>query len=98
MKRKKSFLVYCFIASVLLGCGCANGPDDVAISSDGIEISFDQQGTGNPTIIFIHGWANNKGIWDAQMSYFSPRYRVVAVDLPGFGESGFSRTDLTSSL
>jgi pimeloyl-ACP methyl ester carboxylesterase len=29
------------------------------------------------------------------MSHFSPKYQVVAVDLPGFGESGHNRTDWT---
>jgi pimeloyl-ACP methyl ester carboxylesterase len=95
MKRKKLFSVYCVIALILLAYGCAGEPDNVAISSDGVRISFDRQGDGEPTLIFVHGWANNKGIWDAQVSYFSKKYRVVTVDLPGFGESGYNRTDWT---
>ncbi|UCC78436.1 MAG: alpha/beta hydrolase [Candidatus Zixiibacteriota bacterium] len=95
MKRKGFFLWWCVIALILLGYGCAKEPENIAISSDGIEISFDQQGVGEPTLIFIHGYANIKGIWDAQMTHFAEKYRVVAIDLPGFGESGFNRADWT---
>jgi pimeloyl-ACP methyl ester carboxylesterase len=95
MKRRKFRSLYCVIALILLAFGCAGESDNIVISSDGVRISFDQQGDGDPTLIFIHGWANNKGIWEAQMSHFSQKYRVVAVDLPGFGESGYNRTDWT---
>jgi len=95
MKRKNLFLSCCVIAFVLFGYSCTKKPDNVAISSDGVKISFDQQGKGEPVIIFVHGWSNNKSVWDAQMAHFSEKYRVIAVDLPGFGESGYNRTNWT---
>jgi pimeloyl-ACP methyl ester carboxylesterase len=95
MKAKVLLSAYFIIASILFACGQADKSENVAISTDGIEIRFDQQGEGELTLIFVHGWANYKGIWDPQMSHFSQKYRVVAVDLPGFGESGYNRTDWT---
>lgn len=95
MKAKELFSVYFFIALILLACGRADKPENVAISPDGVEIRFDQQGEGAPTIIFVHGWTNNRSVWDAQMAYFSQKYRVVAVDLAGYGESGYNRADWT---
>ena len=43
-------------------------------------------GDGKPTLIFVHGWANDRSIWDAQVAHFSTKYEVVNVDLPSFGE------------
>lgn len=97
MKRKILFLGCCIIALILFSYGCTKQPDNVAISSDGVKISFDQQGKGEPVLIFVHGWSNNRRVWDAQMAHFSKKYRVIAVDLPGFGESGNNRTNWTMS-
>lgn len=95
MKRKILFLDCCIISLILIICSCTNEPDNVAISSDGVKIGFEQQGKGTPAIVFVHGWGNNTSVWDAQMSHFSGKYRVIAIDLPGFGESGYNRTNWT---
>ena len=68
---------------------------DAVTSSDGVEIRFDRQGGGNPTLIFVHGWANDRSIWDAQAAHFSRNYEVINVDLPGFGDSGNNREEFT---
>jgi pimeloyl-ACP methyl ester carboxylesterase len=95
MKRKILYGVCCVVSSVLIICGCTREPDNVAISSDGVKISFDTQGKGNPALVFVHGWSNNRSIWDAQVSHFSEKYKVIAVDLAGFGESGNDRQTWT---
>jgi pimeloyl-ACP methyl ester carboxylesterase len=38
-------------------------------------------------ILFIHGWPDSHDTWSHQMEYFSAKYRVGALDLPGVGES-----------
>jgi len=63
------------------------------ISNKGVDISFDQQGNGDTTLLFVHGWAINKSYWQDQVAYFRNRYRVVTIDLPGFGQSGKNRKD-----
>lgn len=95
MKTKILSVYSGIILIVLFICGCTNEPDNVAISSDGVKIVFNQQGKGKPAIIFVHGWANPKKIWDDQVAHFSPKYRVIAIDLPGSGESGNNRTNWT---
>ena len=53
-------------------------------------ISYDVTGRGR-TVVFIHGWPQNKSVWDDQVPVFSKRYRVLRYDSPGFGNStGFS--------
>jgi pimeloyl-ACP methyl ester carboxylesterase len=38
-----------------------------------------------PAIVFVHGTRLTRGQWAAQMRLLSPRYRCIAVDLPGHG-------------
>lgn len=56
-----------------------------------VEIAYDKCGSGDTTLLFIHGWCINKGYWSEQMKKFCGRYTTVAVDLPGFGASGKNR-------
>ncbi len=62
------------------------------IGRNGVAISHQSCGDGDTTLLFVHGWCINKRYWDPQVKYFCPRYRVVTVDLPGFGESGKNRS------
>jgi pimeloyl-ACP methyl ester carboxylesterase len=42
-----------------------------------------------PTIVFVHGAANDHSVWNLQARYFAHHGRgVLAVDLPGHGRSG----------
>ncbi len=41
------------------------------------------------TLLFLHGFSANKIMWMPIASYFPPEWRIVMVDLPGHGESGF---------
>ena len=44
-------------------------------------------GTQEPTLIFVHGFACSLEDWDQQVAALSPRFRCVALDLPGHGRS-----------
>ena len=85
-------LLRLFFALILLAfSSCTKEPENVAISSDGLEIRFDVQGEGDPTLVFIHGWCCDRTYWDAQVPHFSKKYKVVAIDLVGHGESDINR-------
>jgi 3-oxoadipate enol-lactonase len=49
-------------------------------------LSFAERGRG-PVLVFIHAFPLDHAMWQAQMDFFSGRYRVVAPDIPGFGGS-----------
>jgi pimeloyl-ACP methyl ester carboxylesterase len=49
-------------------------------------LAYLEQGTGE-AIILIHGFCESKAIWQAMMPELSKQYRVIALDLGGFGES-----------
>ncbi|KKN34271.1 hypothetical protein LCGC14_0795280 [marine sediment metagenome] len=75
-----------------------NSQSKVAISSDGVEIHYKIYGTGEPTLVFVHGWCCDKSYWKEQIPYFSKSYRMVLIDLAGHGESGLNRKDWTMEL
>lgn len=76
------------VAFLFLGaCRAMVNPHSNEIDSDGNLIHYEVYGNGDQTILLIHGWSNNLHVWDGQIETFSKNYRVVAVDLPGFGKS-----------
>jgi pimeloyl-ACP methyl ester carboxylesterase len=52
----------------------------------GKRIRYVDIGSG-PPIVFVHGTGGSWEVWRANISELAHRHRVVAVDLPGFGES-----------
>ena len=97
MKQRDLLLFSIIISSILLFISCKKEPNHMASSFDGVEISFDKQGKGSPAIVFVHGWSNNRSVWDEQMDHFSKKYKVIAIDLGGHGQSGDDRNAWTMS-
>ena len=60
-------------------------------AADGVSIAYSTAGSGEPALVFVHGGLANRRFWDAQLRAFIPRCRVLALDLPGHGESGSNR-------
>lgn len=50
-------------------------------------ISYIDAGQGEKTIVLVHGLASNAGFWRYVIPTFAKNYRVIAVDLPGYGKS-----------
>jgi len=51
------------------------------------EIAYVDVGSGPETLILIHGLASNLGFWRYNIDALARRYRVIAIDLPGYGHS-----------
>lgn len=81
--------VVCFAASPVFA-----GPAKVK-SADGTPIVYEVSGKGEPTLVFIHCWCCDKGYWSEQVPVFAKKYRVVALDLAGHGDSGLERKEWT---
>jgi pimeloyl-ACP methyl ester carboxylesterase len=60
-----------------------------------VEIVYSAAGTGHTSLLFIHGGLADRTFFYGQLDAFSDRYRVVAVDLAGHGESGKQRDPWT---
>jgi pimeloyl-ACP methyl ester carboxylesterase len=62
-------------------------------SFDGTPIRYRSEGSGQPALLFVHGWAGDRRHWDAAAAHFADRRQVVTLDLPGHGESGKDRRE-----
>jgi pimeloyl-ACP methyl ester carboxylesterase len=54
---------------------------------DGARIHYKSYGKGKDALVLIHGWGSNLTFWRDQIPEFAKRNRVIALDLPGHGES-----------
>ena len=64
------------------------------IQVNGSNVAFWESGSGHP-IVLIHGMGGSKEHFAWMMPQLEQHYRVLALDLPGFGESDVLTTDLT---
>ena len=58
-----------------------------------IDWNYEINGQGEP-LVFLHGWGGNLRLWSAQAEYFSSRYQVIRIDLPGHGLTNWKRITL----
>jgi pimeloyl-ACP methyl ester carboxylesterase len=83
-------LVVCVLIPVAGAAGAESTP-----SADGVAISYEVLGRGEPAVILIHGWSCDRGYWRHQTAALAEKHLVVAVDLAGHGASATGRTDYT---
>lgn len=58
-----------------------------AANVDGADIHWTAYGSGQQTVIFVHGWTCDESSWKEQVPVISRDYRVITLDLPGHGSS-----------
>lgn len=89
---KKLYLtLFFFIFSIV----CFSQQTQFVKSSDGLDIAYQVYGKGEITLIFIHGWCCDKSYWKEQIKVLRKDYKIIAIDLPGHGESGLGREKFT---
>jgi pimeloyl-ACP methyl ester carboxylesterase len=54
---------------------------------DGVNLRYLDTGSGDPALVFIHGWCCDQSTWGDQIEAFAPKHRILAVDLRGHGQS-----------
>ncbi|MCP4547460.1 MAG: alpha/beta hydrolase [bacterium] len=52
-----------------------------------IKVAYIEQGRGRETLLLVHGLGSNAKGWLKNIPAWAERYRVIAVDLPGYGKS-----------
>lgn len=55
-------------------------------TSDGLTVAYRDVGSG-PAVVLLHNGGTSSSIWRNQIEALADRHRMVAVDLPGFGDS-----------
>lgn len=59
--------------------------------------NYQDRGQGTP-VVLVHGFPLDSRVWEAQIAALSDRYRVIAPDLRGFGQSKSSEPFTMDSL
>jgi pimeloyl-ACP methyl ester carboxylesterase len=49
-------------------------------------LNYKRSGAGK-ALVFVHGYFGGSAQWENEIAFFQDRFDVIAVDLPGFGES-----------
>lgn len=57
------------------------------LTRGGARIHYTDDGGGDPPLLLVHGWCCDRTYLEPQRQHFLGRHRVVAVDLPGHGDS-----------
>ncbi|MCS6930039.1 MAG: alpha/beta fold hydrolase [Saprospiraceae bacterium] len=58
--------------------------------SQGKKIAYLDRGTGEQTLVFIHGLGSNLKCWQKNLDALGLHFRCIALDLPGYGMSSKS--------
>jgi pimeloyl-ACP methyl ester carboxylesterase len=56
------------------------------VSARGARVRFVEMGDG-PPLVLVHGCLSSRLVWDDVIARLATSYRVIAPDLPGFGQS-----------
>ncbi len=64
---------------------------------------YDHGPKSAPAVVLLHSLATHSGLWALQVPVWSARFRVIAIDLPGHGESplapeGVSLADMAQAV
>lgn len=81
-----------FASSVIAGGSRATTARTFAAESryaklDGHRVHYENHGKGREALVFVHGWTCNLNFWARQTPAFEDKTRVIAIDLPGHGQS-----------
>lgn len=104
MRRITQFLAIAIFASSTIVGGShtfaarslTGEPSDAKL--DGHRVHYVNLGIGREALVFIHGWTCNLNFWSRQAPAFATRTRVIAIDLPGHGQSDKPEVAYTMDL
>jgi len=64
------------------------------VTVHGVTLATEDRGAGSP-LVLVHGFPLDHTMWEAQIESLSGRWRVIAPDLRGFGQSGVTEGTVT---
>lgn len=95
--RQTLFLIFALAVVVLTSCAPSTTDD---LNSRYIKVGDTQIhckccGDGEKTILFVHGFGCDMKVWDYQVQDMCKDFRLVFIDLPGYGKSDKPKVDYT---
>jgi pimeloyl-ACP methyl ester carboxylesterase len=56
-----------------------------------VSLNYEDEGSGDPALVFLHGWCDSSSVWAETTAALSTRHRCLAPDMRGHGQSGQPR-------
>ncbi len=82
-----SHYVYLAIKAILIVFLALYPAGAATLLFNGNTLHYRAEGSGRQSLLFIHGWSCNQTFFLPQIEEFKKTYRVIAIDLPGHGQS-----------
>lgn len=71
---------------------------DLLITLNNFQMSYDDLGEGSTPIIFLHGFPFNKSMWSEQVDFLLASHRLISCDIRGFGKSEYAEEQMTIGM
>lgn len=75
------------LLALLLACPAHAAGVERFAQMDGAKIHYTDHGQGDEAVVLVHGWGGDSTFWHEQIPVLAALFRVIAVDLPGHGQS-----------
>lgn len=103
-------LIILLLTTLFVSCGTARIPglqtmDDLEYQypvdkielANNTNLAYVEQGSGEQTLIFIHGLGSYLPAWNKNIEVLSHSYHCIAIDLPGYGKSSKGNYEFSMS-
>jgi pimeloyl-ACP methyl ester carboxylesterase len=93
----------CLLLFLLAACGPGQppapaGPVNATAQVSGVAVAYTDIPGSAPAVVLLHGWNCDRTFWRFQVPALSGKYRVLLLDLPGFGVSAKPAVAYTPEL
>ena len=82
----KSLLCIIFCSLLCINAQASDWDNSGTVTTAHGDLHYRVAGEGEP-LLLLHGYSGYSGQWQQFLSEFTKGYRVIAVDLPGHGQS-----------
>lgn len=95
--KRVSVLIIILLAAIMQSCTPTSLKDVESRYAllDATKIHYKTCGKGDKTIVFVHGFGCDMNAWEYQVKDLSKKYKLVFVDLPGYGQSDKPQVEYT---
>ena len=98
MKSNLKYLWVVLVILVALSPASAFDGESQFTDLGDIRIHYKSYGKGSEAVVLVHGWSCNIDSWRDQIPDLAKRTRVIALDLPGHGQSAKPKVAYTMDL
>jgi pimeloyl-ACP methyl ester carboxylesterase len=95
-------VIICFLAfmepATFAPAQSPTGQSHITKLDDNLKVHYSIYGQGNPTLVFVHGWACDETVWNGQATDLGKEMRCITIDLPGHGQSDKPEISYTMHL